>query len=225
VWQNDADAMNKNPFQNHFRQTFLAGVFAVVPLAVTGFIIYWINDKSMTETQWLFGRRIPFVGILIALVLIYLAGLAATTLLGRFFLRIIDRILASVPVLRTLYTAWKQVALTPGGTEGVFSKVVVIPDETGATYLLGFSNGRPIEGDDDTYCVFVPAAPNPINGRLYFVHREKCQFVDVTPEEAFKVILSTGNYVPPGVGEATKRMNLTHTARPATQVTDSQALR
>src|SRR6185369_9508100 len=80
-------------------------------------------------------------------------------------------------------------------------------DETGATYLLGFSNGKTIEGDSDTYCVFVPAAPNPINGRLYFVHREKCQFVDVTPEEAFKVILSTGNYVPPGLGEATRRMN------------------
>ena len=57
------------------------------------------------------------------------------------------------------------------------------------------------------------AAPNPINGRLYFVHREKCQFVDVTPEEAFKVILSTGNYVPPGVGAATARMGA---ASPAT---------
>ena len=199
--------MAKNPLQNHFRQTLLAGIFAVVPLAVTGFIIYWINDKSMDATQQLIGKRIPVLGILVAVAVIYAAGLVATTLLGRFFLRIIDRILASVPVLRTLYTAWKQVALTPGGTEGVFSKVVVIPDETGATYLLGFSNGRPIEGDADTYCVFVPAAPNPINGRLYFVRRENCQFVEVTPEEAFKVILSTGNYVPPGVGEATRRMN------------------
>ena len=199
--------MNKHPLQTHFRQTFLAGIFAVVPLAVTAFIIYWINDKATGVTQWVTGRRIPVIGIFVALVAIYLAGLVATTLLGRFFLKIIDRVLASVPVLRTLYTAWKQVALTPGGTEGVFSKVVVIPDETGATYLLGFSNGRPIDGDADTYCVFVPAAPNPINGRLYFVHREKCQFVDVTPEEAFKVILSTGNYVPPGVGAATRLMN------------------
>jgi uncharacterized membrane protein len=217
--------MNKHPLQHHFRQTFLAGIFAVVPVAVTVFIVYLINQKTSDIEEWVTGKRVPFVGILIALMLIYLAGLVATTLLGRFFLRIIDRILASVPVLRTLYTAWKQVALTPGGTEGVFSKVVVIPDETGATYLLGFSNGRPIDGDADTYCVFVPAAPNPINGRLYFVHREKCQFVDVTPEEAFKVILSTGNYVPPGVGEATRRMNLTQAIRPTAQTTDSPALR
>jgi uncharacterized membrane protein len=142
----------------------------------------------------------------VALVAIYLAGLVATTLLGRFFLKIVDRLLISLPGFRQLYTAWKQIALTPGGTEGVFSKVVVIPDETGATHLLGFCNGRPVEGDENTFCVFVPAAPNPINGRLYFVHREKCEFVNVTPEEAFKVILSTGNYVPPGVGEATRKI-------------------
>ncbi len=207
--------MGKNPVQAHFRQTFLAGIFAVVPVMVTVFIIWWINDKATDLTQWASGRRIPVIGIFVALAAIYAAGLVATTLLGRFFLRIIDRILASVPVLRTLYTAWKQVALTPGGTEGVFSKVVVIPDETGATYLLGFSNGRPIEGDADTYCVFVPAAPNPINGRLYFVRRQNCQFVDVTPEEAFKVILSTGNYVPPGVGEATRRMSTATPSGPA----------
>src|SRR4029079_16629915 len=129
-----------------------------------------------------------------------------------------------LPVLKQFYVAWKQIALTPGGTEGTFSKVVLIPDETGATHLLGFTCGRPIENEPNTLCVFVPAAPNPVNGRLYFVHRERCQFVDVTPEEAFKVILSTGNYVPPGVGEATRRMNLTHATRPGTQTTSAPAL-
>jgi uncharacterized membrane protein len=191
----------------HLRQTFLAGIFAAVPIAVTIFIVYWINIKTTIISEWVFGRAIPFVGILVAISAIYVAGLVATSLLGKFFLRRIDRLLIRVPGLRQLYTAWKQIALTPGGTEGVFSKVVVIPDETGVTSLLGFTNGRPIEGDADTFCVLVPASPNPVNGRLYFVHRTKCQFVDVTPEEAFKVILSTGNYVPPGVGDATKKLN------------------
>jgi uncharacterized membrane protein len=47
------------------------------------------------------------------------------------------------------------------------------------------------------YCVFVPSCPNPVNGRLFFVPIDQCLFVEMTPEEAFKVILSTGNYVPP----------------------------
>jgi uncharacterized membrane protein len=204
--------MRANPFKNHLRTTFLAGIFAAVPIAVTIFIVWWINDKTSGITRWLFrGHSIPFVGVLVALVLIYVSGMIASSLIGRFFLKIVDRLLISVPGFSQLYTAWKQIALTPGGTEGVFSKVVIIPDETGATHLLGFSNGRPIDGDQNTFCVFVPASPNPVSGRLYFVRRDKCQFVDVTPEEAFKVILSTGNYVPPGVGEATRSLLIAST--------------
>jgi len=51
--------------------------------------------------------------------------------------------------------------------------------------------------DEPCYCVFIPSSPNPITGRLYFIRASRCQFIDMTTEEAFKVILSTGNYVPP----------------------------
>ena len=70
--------MNQHPLQLHFRQTFLAGIFAVVPVAVTIFIVYLINQKTSDIEEWVTGKRVPFVGILIALMLIYLAGLAAT---------------------------------------------------------------------------------------------------------------------------------------------------
>jgi uncharacterized membrane protein len=195
--------------QNHLRKTFLAGIFAAVPVAVTGFIVWYVDNKTRGISRYLFnGREVPIVGIVIAIGAIYLCGLIATTLLGRFFLRVVDSILSRLPILRQFYIAWKQIALTPGGTEGTFSRVVLIPDETGATHLLGFSSGRTIDGDDQTYCVFVPAAPNPVNGRLYFVRKEKCVFIDVLPDEAFKVILSTGNYIPEAVGVAAKALAL-----------------
>ena len=115
----------------------------------------------------------------------------------------LDRVLRRVPVLRELYSAWKQVALTPGGTEGVFSHVVLIPiDETGGRHVLGFTSGRPIERDPGSICVFVPAAPNPLTGRMYFVKCDRCVNVDLSTEEAFKILLSTGNYVPPALGAA-----------------------
>jgi uncharacterized membrane protein len=199
-------AMAVSKLNNHFRKTFLAGIFAAVPVAVTGFIVWYVDGKTRNLTHWLFKIDVPIVGIFIALAAIYLCGLVATTLLGKYFLKLIDRILSRVPILRPLYLAWKQVALTPGGTEGTFSRVVLIPDETGATHLLGFCSGRPLDGDPNTFCVFVPAAPNPVNGRLYFVHRDKCVFVDVTTEDAFKVVLSTGNYIPPAIGAAAKLM-------------------
>ena len=194
-------------FQAHVRNTFLAGIFALVPIAVTIFVIYKVDELTRGISNWLFGKPIPFVGILIAIAAIYAAGIVATISLGKFIIRSFDSVLSGLPLLRPLYIAWKQIAITPGGgTEGVFSHVCLIPDETGATHLLGFTNGKPIENNPDTFCVFVPASPNPINGRLYFVHRDKCELVDLSTEEAFKIVLSTGNYVPGEIGTAMRRM-------------------
>lgn len=81
--------------------------------------------------------------------------------------------------------------------------------------MIGFTNGKPIEGDEDTFCVFVPASPNPINGRLYFVHKVNCEFVDITADEAFKAILSSGNYVPSAIGIATRKLMLQHARKPS----------
>ena len=193
--------MNQDPHdfsgQTNIRRTFVAGIFAFVPLAVTVFIVWWIDLKTRVITVWLFHRSIPFLGVLIAVAAIYVTGMITSSLLGKFFLRVLDNILMRLPVVRQLYLGWKQIALTPGGTEGTFSRVVMIPDETGQMRMMGFTSARVVEGDTPCYCVFVPSAPNPITGRLYFVEISKCQIVQITPEEAFKVILSTGNYVPP----------------------------
>jgi uncharacterized membrane protein len=201
--------------QTHLRNTFLAGIFAVVPLVVTAFIIYKVNEWTLGISQYLFHREIPFVGVLVAIAAVYLTGLVATISVGKLFIRGVDALLVRVPGLRQFYIAWKQIAITPGGTEGVFSKVVLILDETRVAHMLGFTSGRSIDNDPDTVCVFVPAAPNPISGRLYFVHRSKCVFLDVTTEEAFKVVLSTGNYVPAAMGTATQQLMAGVTATPS----------
>jgi uncharacterized membrane protein len=194
--------MTEGPYrsnsQAHIRQTFIAGIFAAVPLAVTIFIVWWIDDKMSAVSRYLFHRPIPFhLGVLVAIGTIYVAGLLTRSLLGKFLLRLVDGILMRLPVVRQLYLGWKQIALTPGGSEGTFSRVVLIPDEFGSMKLMGFTSGRIVEADEPYYCVFVPSSPNPITGRLYFVPLEKCQVIDMTAEEAFKVVLSTGNYVPP----------------------------
>jgi uncharacterized membrane protein len=182
--------------KDHIRKTFLTGVFAAIPIVVTVIIVVWINENTEWITRRLFGQSIPFLGIVISLGSIYLIGMIANSLMGRVLLRWIDHLLARVPGIRQLYVGWKQIALTPGGTEGTFSRVVLIPDETGLMKWLGFTSGRLIEAGEPMYCVFVPSAPNPITGRLYFVPVTRCTLLDMTPEEAFKLILSTGNYVP-----------------------------
>ncbi|HUB27350.1 MAG TPA: DUF502 domain-containing protein [Tepidisphaeraceae bacterium] len=182
--------------QAWIRKIFLTGIFATAPIVMTIVVIIWINDKTQPITQWLFHRSIPLLGVVIALAAICLVGAIANSLMGKFILNRVDHLLARVPIIRPFYTGWKQIALTPGGTEGTFSKVVLIPDESGQMKYLGFTSGRLSDSAPPMYCVFVPSAPNPTAGRLYFVPAERCEILDMSPEEAFKVILSTGNYVP-----------------------------
>jgi uncharacterized membrane protein len=181
----------------HLRKTFLAGVFAAIPIAATVFVIWYVDSKTRVLSKQLFGVDVPVLGVLIAVAVIYLLGLAVTSLLGKLLLRAADWLLLRMPILRPVYQTWKQVALTPG--EGIFAKVVAVADETGRMEMLGFTSGHPTTPAGDTLCVFVPAAPNPTSGRLYFVNRAHCRFLPVSNEEAFKLILSGGSYVPPGI--------------------------
>jgi uncharacterized membrane protein len=184
--------------QTHLRNTLLAGAFAAAPVAVTVFLIYWVESTVRRVS----GSPIPFVGVLIAIAGIYLLGLVVSSLMGKVLLGLVDRILSRVPIFKTIYQAWKQISLTAGGREGVFSKVVLVPDSSGKTWILGFTEGTAIPNDPDHICVFVPASPNPMNGRLYFAKSSDCRPVDITAEEAFKLLLSSGNYVPNEVGTA-----------------------
>jgi uncharacterized membrane protein len=93
-------------------------------------------------------------------------------------------------------------AFSPEGDEGIFARVVLIPDETGHMRMLGFTMHRPIEGDPDTLCVFVPGSPNPTAGRLYFVPVRECLTLDLPVRTAFKILISGGNYVPREIGHA-----------------------
>ena len=84
----------------------------------------------------------------------------------------------------------------------MFAHVVLIPDESGHMRMLGFSSGKPIEGDPNTCCVFVPASPNPTSGRLFFVPMASCLALEVTPQAALKMLVSGGKYVPRAIGAA-----------------------
>ena len=114
-----------------------------------------------------------------------------TSLVGRYLIRTFDRVLERIPGLRDLYRTWKQLLVTPDLDSGMFAKVVLLPDESGQHYLLGFSSGRPLGADGDGLCVFVPNSPNPITGRLYFTSMKRCHFQD-----ALKTVVSSGNYLP-----------------------------
>jgi uncharacterized membrane protein len=184
--------------QVHFRNKLVAGALAAIPLVVTIFILWFVDSKARA----IFGVDYPLVGIAIAVAGLYLLGLFVTSLAGQFLLGAVDSVLRRLPGLRDLYRSWKQVALTTDTHDGIFAHVVLIPGD-GGTRMLGFTSAKGLENDSATWCVFVPASPNPTSGRLFFVPSRRCILVSVSAQEALKFIISGGNYVPGGVGAAT----------------------
>jgi uncharacterized membrane protein len=183
-------------FKNHLRRKLLAGVLAAIPLAITGFIFWYVYSKFAL----VLGDDYAILGVPAVVAIIYLLGVFVTSLAGQYILGSTDWVLNRLPGLRNLYRTWKQVAVTPDVNEGVFSHVVLIPAELPSLRMLGFTSGRPIEGSVDVLCVFVPGTPNPVTGRLYFVSKSACRFLPVSAKEALKFIISGGNYVPSSVG-------------------------
>ena len=194
--------MSKKPsISAHLRTTFLSGAFAAIPIAVTVAIVMYV-ERLTREPLNSIGLGYPGLGIIIALLGIYLTGLFVSSIVGKFFLRRLDKFLERVPVLRELYKAWKQVSFTPGGGEGIYGKVVLVPDGRGEQHVLAFSSGECISSDCEIVAIFVPNAPNPVTGRVAFVHRRDLIVLDMTSEEAFKLLISSGNYVPPELAVA-----------------------
>ena len=183
--------------QVHLRNKLVAGLLAAIPVASTIFVVWYVDGKS----RELLHIHTPIVGIVLALAAIYLLGVFVTSVIGRFLLATTDSVLRRVPGLSSLYRSWKQVALAE--QSGIFSHVVLVPDDAGRGCVLGFTSGHSIEGDPGLSCVFVPGAPNPTTGKLYFVPTTRCIRLEMSPQEALKVIISGGNYVPAAIGKGT----------------------
>lgn len=188
--------------QGHLKKTMLSGAFAFIPIAVTIAIVIYIENMTRAPLASIpVVGRIPFIGVILVVALVYLTGLFISSLIGKFFLNKLDQLLHRLPVLRELYKAWKQISFTPGGGEGIYAKVVLVPDGRGDQHVLAFSSMQPVAPTSETLAVFVPNAPNPVTGRVAFIHRRDVVEVPITIEEAFKILLSSGNYVPPEVSE------------------------
>jgi len=182
--------------QTHFRNKLVAGALAAIPVALTVFILWYVDSKA----RGLFGIQYPVAGLLVGLAGLYLLGLFVTSLVGRWVLTGADILLVHIPGLRDLYQSWKQMAFSPEGDEGIFARVVLVPDESGRMKMMGFATRKPLDGDPETLCVFVPGAPNPTAGRLYFVPISECLVLDLPARAALKVLISGGNYVPAEIG-------------------------
>jgi uncharacterized membrane protein len=182
-------------FLKHLRNKLLTGLLAAVPVIVVVYGAYLIETYTAPLTTPL-GYHFPGLGFLIALVVLYVLGLLVTSILGHLGLRLLDRVLERIPGFKLLYHAWKDIVLLPADKSSIFHNVVLVPRADGKTAQIGFASGEGLPADPRTCCVFLPNIPNPLTGRLVFVDRTCCIPLGISAGEAFKFLLSTGNYLP-----------------------------
>jgi len=140
------------------------------------------------------------MGVLIAILALTLLGALAANILGRTLIAIGERLVNGLPFIRNVYGALKQIIETVfQGQQHYFKEVVLVEYPMKGSYAVAFvaSEGRGVirqvvgQGEQ-VIGVFIPTTPNPTSGFLLFVPRSKAVPLDLTIEEAAKLIISFG---------------------------------
>jgi len=180
------------------RAQFITGILIIVPIGAAILILRWLfltlDNILQPVAESLLGYTIPGLGVGITVVLIYLAGLVATNVIGRRLIRYGESLLARVPLFRYLYTGIKQILqsfATPG--EGGFLQVVLVEFPKKGMRAIGFvtSESR-VESGEKLFSVFIPTSPNPTSGYLEIVRENDIIKTDISVDDALKMVLSAG---------------------------------
>jgi uncharacterized membrane protein len=207
------------------RRTFLTGLIVAAPILVTLWLVTLLFDQvSSYIAPALFGlaRFFGFAGepmrgwietivqllsVGVGALGIFLIGLLAENVLGRQLLRGLEWLLMQIPFIRGIYSATRQFLETfSGDSTKAFRKVVLFEYPRKGLWTMGLLTGD-AKGEvaqkvpQKMVSVFVPTTPNPTSGWLIFVPIESVQELEMSVDDAFKMIIS-GGVLTPGVERA-----------------------
>ena len=206
-------AAKKRGVMSRLRAYFLAGVLVTAPLGLTGLLSWWfidfvdekitplIPDRYNPETYLPFG--IPGLGLLVLLIAVTLIGALTAGLIGRWLLQTGERALNRMPVVRSIYSAIKQIFETVLAQQSnAFREAVLVEYPRRGIWAIGFITGT-TKGEvqnlteEETVNIFLPTTPNPTSGFLLFVPKSDVVPLGMSVEEAVKMVISGGIVTPP----------------------------
>jgi uncharacterized membrane protein len=201
------------------KKYFIAGILVWAPMAVTIWVITWglglldgvfgsVMHAIITVFPIQFSpglqhfRELPAVGILIVIAVIMFTGLLAISFAGQWWMKVWNRIMNRIPIVRSIYSSVQQVSSTLfSGSGQAFSKALLIRYPHAESWAIAFQTGNPATEvaaklGGDYVNVFLPTTPNPTSGFFMIVPRAHTIELDMSVEEALKHIVSMGS-VPP----------------------------
>lgn len=201
------------------RAYFLAGVLVTAPLTITIALASWLIDFVDSRIVPLIPDRynpdfylkeylgyeigLPGLGLLVLIVAITLIGALTAGLVGRVVIRIGESLLNRMPVIRSIYGGSKQILETVLHSQSkAFRQPVLVEYPRKGLWAIAFITGT-TQGEvqhlvaDTLINVFLPTTPNPTSGFLLFVPKQDLILLNMTVEEAIKMVISGGIVTPP----------------------------
>ena len=194
---------------HRLRKYFIAGLVVWLPIWATYFIVKFlvdVMDKTLSllpyqyQPKQLFGFDIHGLGLIFTLIILFITGLLVTNFLGNKIITIWENLLSRIPLVRTIYSATKQVVhalVQPTGQS--FRKVLIVEYPRRGIWSIAFQTSDQFIGSphpEDVVTVFVPTTPNPTSGFLTIVPKSDTRELDMTVEEALKMVISLGVVMP-----------------------------
>jgi uncharacterized membrane protein len=195
------------------RNYFLTGIVVAAPIGITIYItwtfVHWVDSRVKPLIPHVYNPdtylpfSVPGVGLLFAILMLTLLGFLTASILGRTLVSYGENVVDSVPVVRNLYRGLRQLFQTVLSQTGrSFQKVGIIEYPRRGVWRVCFvatkARGEVADrfGEEDFLAVFVPNTPNITAGFLVFVPRRDVAILDMSVEEAAKMIISSGLVAP-----------------------------
>ena len=187
----------------HLKKKFLTGLFILIPLIITMYIVYLIisSIEAMVSPvirnifSQIIGHEVymPGTGFILFIVIVYVTGVVASNYFGKALLVYGENFLKKIPFIKGIYGSVKDMT-DAFSSEKIksFREVVLIEFPFQGRYALGFVTKR-IQLEDRSLCsVFIPTTPNPTSGYLIMAKEEELVFLDMHTDDALKYIVSLG---------------------------------
>ncbi len=199
-------------FLGKIKTYLFTGILVTAPVGMTFYIAFklivyidkWSN--AIVPEKFRFSEYLPFevpgLGIAVIVAVLIFIGMFTTGYVGRFFVRLGEKILSKMPFISSVYNLLKQVFETFfSGKKQSFNQVVLLEYPRKGIWVLGFVSSK-TDGeigkkiDDKVLNVFVPTTPNPTSGFLIFVKESEVIKLKMSVEDGLKLVISCGIVTP-----------------------------
>ena len=187
------------------RNIFVQGLFVVVPIALAFWVLRFIYNiiegiagnriNEWIDSTW--GFRIPGIGILLMIVIVFIVGVLLQGRTGRWFVRGFQALLMRIPIVKAIFGPAQQLFDSfTGKSDSGFKRVVLIEYPKAGTWMVGFQTATTVIDGQEMGVVYVATAPTPNSGWVAVVPIEEVYDIDMSVGDAMNLIFSGGIKAP-----------------------------